>query len=100
MSTHLQNLHDVVQEIYLNKGLSIRGIAKKMGINHSQVSRPLNGITAVKRDWLLRLCEALECTYPELARIFETTDFRAPTPKEWEDKEHHTIRNKTPGLAA
>lgn len=85
--TEQNNFHDTVMAIASRKGFSVRKIATGMGVNHSQISRPLNGKTSFKRDWLIYLCRVLDCSPQETAEIFAQTDYRLPDPDELDEEE-------------
>ena len=80
-----ERFRDMVLDIADRRGISLREIARQMGINHSQVSRHINGITSFSREWLISLCKVLECTDQQAIEIFKQTDYRAPTQEELDE---------------
>lgn len=82
----MNNFPETAQAIRRRKNIAIRELARRMHVNHSQISRPLSGKTSIKRDWLIDFCRALDCTPEEIAEIFASTDYRAPTLEELEEE--------------
>lgn len=86
MNVQQNNFRHVMLDTLHRKSMSIRRLAEITGVNHSQISRPINGKSTVKRETLIRWCKALGCSPQETAEIFATTDYRAPSPEELEEE--------------
>lgn len=66
--------HNRIGEIRLARGLTRKALANKLRCHDSQVFKIERGDTPLTLDWMYRICEALECTLPELSPDWELTE--------------------------